>query len=89
MPPDDANLVAMALAWDSLLSDVKTEHLRGVYRYAMKARAAERQSFPVTAPEMRYVVDQKRRGLIYAKGEWLDATLYDEDGNYHPTRLVM
>lgn len=89
VPPEDSRLAAMAMAWDDLLHDVKVKHLKGIYEYAMKARPADQQSRPVTASEMRFVVDQRRRGLIYAKSDWRDATLYDEDGNYHPTRLVM
>lgn len=88
-PPEGPKLEAMAIAWDDLLDDVVTDHLKDVYLYAIKARPAEQQSRPITAFEMRFVVDQRRRGLIYAKSEWLDKTLYDEDGNYHPSRLVM
>jgi hypothetical protein len=79
----------MVEAWHSLLSDVETRHLFDVYRYALKARTAEIQPRPMTANEMRFVVDQKRRGLIYARGEWLDEMLYDESGMYYPRKLVM
>lgn len=79
----------MALAWNNLLSDVQARHMPDVYAYAMKARPADRQAYAVTANEMRFVVDQKRRGLIYARGEWLDEMLYDENGMYYPRKLVM
>jgi hypothetical protein len=88
-PPEGSKLLAIALAWDDLLKDVETHKLQALYTYTLKTRAPERQAYVMTATEMRFVVDQRRKGLIFAKGQWLDSSLYNEDGLYDPKRLVM
>lgn len=72
-----------------MLEEIPTDRLDYAYRYAMKARPAERQSYPVTALDMRFVYGQLKQGLIYARENWLDGLLYDEHGNYDPRKLVM
>lgn len=78
--PDDERLAAIARHWHHELRDVKTEALEEIYDYARDARPDDKRTMPVTALDMRFVVNQRREKMFWHKGVWLSARAFNSDG---------
>lgn len=78
--PDDEKIDLLVRNWDLELRDVATGHLTEVYEYARDARPDERRTQPVTALDMRFVVNQRREKMFWHKGAWVSARAFNPDG---------